>query len=147
MGPVSLMNNVLLAKVIHGSNLALANSQNAVSIPRCAIVGFTHIFQGSYIFFRPMRDIPVLKLNDDHLLFEGQCLPSLKSKKSLFMQPSFFVNCIYTCILLSVEANLQFERVTSLYKYSQLNNFLDDIFTLLISRKKVTTRNNQNFID
>ena len=31
--------------------------------------------------FRPMCDIPALNLNVVHLLFEGQCLPSLKSKK------------------------------------------------------------------
>ena len=56
-----------------------------------------------------MHDIPALKLNDVHLLFEGKRLPFLKADKSLSTQLSFFLNRVYT--LLSTQANLQFERV------------------------------------
>ena len=49
----------------------------------------------THFFFRPMRDIPALKLNDVHLLFEGKRLPSLKPDKSLFTQLSFFLNGIH----------------------------------------------------
>ena len=53
--------------------------------------GIAHFF----FFFRRMRDIPALKLNDIHLLFERKRLPSLKSDKSLFTQLSFFLNRIH----------------------------------------------------
>ena len=66
-----------------------------VSILGCAIVGFTHFFQRSCIFFRPMRDVPTLNLNVGHLLFKGQHLSSLKSEKSWFTQPIFFINPIH----------------------------------------------------
>ena len=60
------------------------------------VSGFTHFFQRSQnFFFRPMLDIPTVKLNDVHLLFAGKCLPSLKFDKSLFTQFSFFLNCIH----------------------------------------------------
>ena len=61
----------------------------SVSILGHAIAGFTHFFQRSHIFFRPMRDIPTLKLNGVLLLFEGQCLPSLKSEKKFFNSTQF----------------------------------------------------------
>ena len=35
-----------------------------------------------------MRNIPALKLNDVHLFFKGQRLPSFKSEET-FTQPSF----------------------------------------------------------
>ena len=49
-----------------------------------AIAILTHFFQRSriFFFFRPMRHLPALKLNDVHLLFEGKRLPSLKSDKN-----------------------------------------------------------------
>ena len=69
-----------------------------MSILGRAIAILTHFFQRSrifFFFFRPMRDLPALKLNDVHLLFEGKRLPSLKSDKSLFTQLSFFLNRIH----------------------------------------------------
>ena len=70
-----------------------------VFILRRPIAGPTHFFFFSeitffFFFFRPMRDIPALKLNDAHLLFEGKHLPSLKSYKSFFTQLSSFLNRI-----------------------------------------------------
>ena len=54
----------------------------------------------------------------------------------------------HTCALLSTQANLQFKRVTSLYKYDRLDSIcFERHFSLSIFRKKVTTRNNRNFID
>ena len=82
-----------------------------------------------------MRDIPALELNDVHLLFEGKRLRSLKSDKSLFTQLSFFLNCIHVhCCQLkptySLKELLPFINSTKL-------DFLDDIFTLSICRKKL----------
>ena len=85
-----------------------------VSILGFAIAGFTHFFRDQ-TFLRPMRDIPALDLNVLHLLFEGQHLPSLYSKK--LIHTTKFLCKSHTCTLLSIEANLQFDRVTSLYKF------------------------------
>ena len=93
-----------------------------VSILGRAIAGFSLFFsETTHFFFRPMCDIPALKLNDVNLLFEGKRLPSLKSDKSLFMQLSFFLNRIHVhcCQLKPTD---RFERVTSLYKYDRLNS-------------------------
>ena len=114
-----------------------------VSILGCAIAMFTHFFQRSRNFFyRPMCDIPTLKLNDVHLLFEEKRLPSLKSDKSLFTQLSFFQNCIHVhCCQLK-------PTYTSLYKYDRLNWIFQTTFLhYRFAEKKVTTRNNQNFMD
>ena len=58
----------------------LLTLEAAVSILGRMIEGFTHFFQRLHIFFRPMCDIPALKLNDVNLLLEGKRLPSLKSR-------------------------------------------------------------------
>ena len=93
----------------------------SVSILGCAIAGFTHFFLRLCIpFFRPRHDIPALKLNDVDLLFEGKRLPSIKSDESLFTE--LFLSKSHTCTLLSTQANLHFERVTSLYKYDRVNS-------------------------
>ena len=107
---------------------------------------FSEITLFFFFFFRPMRDIPALKLNDLHLLFAGKRLPSLKSHKNSFTQLSFFLNRIHVhCCQLKPTYSLK-ELLPFMYTIG-LIRFLDDIFTLSICRKKVTTRNNQNFID
>ena len=108
-----------------------------VSILGRAIAILTHFFSEITLFFsRPIRHIPALKLNDVNLLFEGKRLPSLKSDKSLFTQLSFFLNHIHVCTLLSTQANLQFERVTSLYKYDRQNRFFRRYFYIIDLQKK-----------
>ena len=61
-----------------------------------------------------MRDIPTLNFNVVHLRFEEQRLPSLKSEKVDSHNPVLCKS--HTCTLLSAEANLQSDRVTSLYE-------------------------------
>ena len=95
-------------------------------------------------FFRSMRDIPALKLNDVHLLFEGKRLPSLKSNKSLYMQLGFFLNRIH----------LHCCQLKPTYSVKELLPFINTIdqtrffghFYIIDLQKKVTTRDNQNFI-
>ena len=93
-------NSIMLKGFLHGmivyQQFLFMKQTYPVSILGRAIAGFTHFFQRSHIFFfRPVRDIPALKLNDVQVLFEGKRLPSLKSDKSLFAQLSFLLNRIH----------------------------------------------------
>ena len=69
---------VWLSYTVHSWRVEILESlPETVSILGCVTAGFTHFF-----FRDPsLRDIPALHLNVIHLLFEGRCLPTLKSAK------------------------------------------------------------------
>ena len=110
---------------------------NSVSILGPAIAGFTHFFQRSRIFFFQTNAWHSrIKIEWCTSAFCGKTLTFFKIQQK-FIHATQFLSKSHTCILLSTKANLQFERVTSLYKYDRLKlDFLDDIFTLSICRKK-----------
>ena len=93
-----------------------------------------------------MRNIPTLKSNDVHLLFEGKCLPSLKSNKSLFTQLSFVLNRIHVHCL-QLKSTYSLKELLPFINMIDLTRFLRRHFYIIDLQKKVMTRNNQDFSD
>ena len=84
-----------------------------------------------------MCDIPALKLNDVHLLYEGKRLPSLKSDKSLFTQLIFFLNRIHVhCCQLKPTYSLK-ELLPFINMIDQTRFFRRHFYIIDLQKKKL----------
>ena len=119
-------NSVMLKGFLHGMFVFLQFlfmiQTYPVSLLGRATAIFTHFFQRSHIFFfqtnvRHSR----IKIEWRTSAFWGKTFTFFKIWQK-FIQATHFLFKSHTCTLLSTQANLQFKRVTSLYKYDRLNS-------------------------